>query len=132
MYNNISGYGVTVASTDLKSIAERHAGSNPAIRTNTSPGGEMVDTLALGASAERRGGSSPSQGTRPIDNQMNNSQDQDLDSTAEPFAQRRIAICRSCQHYTMYICSQCGCFMPAKTRLAGSSCPIGLWTQEKN
>jgi hypothetical protein len=27
------GYGVTVASIDLKSIAERRAGSTPAIRT---------------------------------------------------------------------------------------------------
>ena len=58
------GYGVTVASIDLKSIAERRAGSTPAIRTTVfSPGGEMVDTLALGASAAVRGGSSPSQGT---------------------------------------------------------------------
>ncbi len=34
MYNNqVGGYGVTVASIDLKSIAERRAGSNPATRT---------------------------------------------------------------------------------------------------
>ena len=34
MYNlNVRGYGVTVASSDLKSDAERRAGSNPAIRT---------------------------------------------------------------------------------------------------
>ena len=58
------GYGVTAASADLKSAAERRAGSNPATRTKVfSPGGEMVDTLALGASAVRCGGSSPSQGT---------------------------------------------------------------------
>ena len=53
-----------VYSADLKSAAARHAGSNPATRTKVfSPGGEMVDTLALGASAVRCGGSSPSQGT---------------------------------------------------------------------
>ena len=51
-----------VYSADLKSAAERHAGSTPATRTKC-PGGEMVDTLALGASAVRCGGSSPSQGT---------------------------------------------------------------------
>jgi hypothetical protein len=38
-------------------------GSNPTIRSKYCPGGEMVDTLALGASAAMRGGSSPSQGT---------------------------------------------------------------------
>jgi len=45
----------------------------------------------------------------------------------EPFAQQRIAICRQCEHYRMYICGQCGCFMPMKTRLKSSRCPINLW-----
>ena len=61
IYNNIiAGMEKQVYSSDLKSDAERHAGSTPATRTKSfSPGGEMVDTLALGASAARHGGSSP-------------------------------------------------------------------------
>lgn len=48
----------------------------------------------------------------------------------EPFAQRRIKICRECEHYKMFVCTQCGCFMPAKTRLKMASCPIKKWDIE--
>ena len=64
----IRGYGVTAASSDLKSDVERRAGSNPATRTKVfSPGGEMVDTLALGASAVRCGSSSLPWGTTNLE-----------------------------------------------------------------
>ena len=60
----IGGYGVTVASSDLKSDVERRAGSNPATRTKVfSPGDVMVAMLVLEASAERRGSSSLPWGT---------------------------------------------------------------------
>lgn len=45
----------------------------------------------------------------------------------EDFARQRINICRSCEHYSMFICGKCGCFMPAKTRFKGTACPIGRW-----
>lgn len=48
----------------------------------------------------------------------------------EPFAQQRIRICKQCEHYRMFICSQCGCFMPAKTRLRNAKCPIDKWQAE--
>ena len=48
----------------------------------------------------------------------------------EHFAKVRYAICRECQHFKMYICKKCGCFMPAKTQLRSVSCPIGLWGPE--
>lgn len=48
----------------------------------------------------------------------------------EPFAQTRIKICRECEHYTMFVCKQCGCFMPAKTRLKMAECPIKKWLRE--
>ena len=58
------GYGVTVASIDLKSIAERRAGSTPAIRTTVfSPGDVMEAMIDLGSIAERRGSSSLPWGT---------------------------------------------------------------------
>lgn len=47
----------------------------------------------------------------------------------EGYAQQRIAICKSCPEYRMMICSQCGCFMPAKTRLKGAECPLQKWTR---
>ena len=41
----------------------------------------------------------------------------------------RIAICNSCDEYnkTINICKKCGCFMPAKTKLARAKCPLGKW-----
>jgi hypothetical protein len=63
----IAGMEKQVYSSDLKSDAERHAGSTPATRTKSfSPGGEMVDTLVLEASAERCGSSSLPWGTKEI------------------------------------------------------------------
>ena len=44
-------------------------------------------------------------------------------------ARGRLEICKDCDHYTNEICTQCGCAMKFKARLAGSkgSCPIGKW-----
>lgn len=40
----------------------------------------------------------------------------------------RIEICKSCdQLNSLNFCKQCGCFMPAKVRLKGVSCPVGKW-----
>ncbi len=41
--------------------------------------------------------------------------------------ERRLAICRGCQHWTGRRCLLCGCFGKLKTRLATESCPIGKW-----
>ena len=41
---------------------------------------------------------------------------------------QRMQICKSCDKLTILnVCSQCGCFMPIKTRLKSSYCPIGKW-----
>ena len=47
-----------VDTTDLKSVAERRTGSTPVFPTNICPGGVMVATLVLEASAEKRASSS--------------------------------------------------------------------------
>ena len=52
------------------------------------------------------------------------------DSELEPFALKRIKICRECEHYKMFMCTQCGCFMPAKTRLKWAECPKQKWLKE--
>lgn len=40
----------------------------------------------------------------------------------------RIELCQSCdQLNSLRFCKLCGCFMPAKVRLKGSSCPQNKW-----
>lgn len=42
--------------------------------------------------------------------------------------QERIAICSSCEYLSgLRNCKKCGCFVDAKTKLKGASCPIGKW-----
>ena len=40
-------------------------------------------------------------------------------------AKDRYSICKSCESFQplLKICSQCGCFMPAKVTLAAAYCP---------
>ena len=42
---------------------------------------------------------------------------------------QRMNICRSCDRLSNItkICKECGCFMPAKTKIPGEACPIGKW-----
>jgi hypothetical protein len=48
----------------------------------------------------------------------------------------RQAICAECERGgehknsrgTPFKCLECGCYVPAKTRLASESCPIGKWS----
>lgn len=40
----------------------------------------------------------------------------------------RVNSCKNCEFITpKFRCTQCGCFMKAKTLLAGAKCPIGKW-----
>lgn len=41
----------------------------------------------------------------------------------------RINICNNCDNYNqpVGICKKCGCFMPAKSKLARAKCPLGKW-----
>lgn len=43
--------------------------------------------------------------------------------------EERYDICKACPHFVNLTttCTQCGCFMAAKTYLAHASCPIGKW-----
>nr|DAS17582.1 MAG TPA: hypothetical protein [Caudoviricetes sp.] len=50
---------------------------------------------------------------------------------SEQVAERRRAICQSCEHKTMIgTCGICKCVIRAKTRLALSSCPLNKWSKE--
>ena len=42
--------------------------------------------------------------------------------------QRRYSLCEECPELMLTKqCKQCGCFMPAKTKLLHATCPIGKW-----
>ena len=39
-------------------------------------------------------------------------------------------ICNTCEKLTsIKFCSSCGCFMPVKSRVKTTSCPLGKWTK---
>lgn len=42
-------------------------------------------------------------------------------------AKDRLKICKLCNQRTGNICSNCGCFLLAKTELDEERCPIGKW-----
>jgi len=48
--------------------------------------------------------------------------------SSDNVADKRIAICENCQHYTIdKRCKFCSCYMPIKARFIATSCPIKLW-----
>ena len=44
-------------------------------------------------------------------------------------AERRLNICKECERYnsTLKVCKECNCFMPAKTMLRNTLCPLLKW-----
>lgn len=43
-------------------------------------------------------------------------------------AQSRIETCIECEHFTpVKSCTQCGCYMPAKTKVVNANCPLKKW-----
>ena len=49
-------------------------------------------------------------------------------------AEERMNICKSCEHFIFKktVCSKCGCLMALKTKIRGSSCPVGKWKPVQN
>lgn len=48
---------------------------------------------------------------------------------ARSVQEERLEVCRGCEFLfapTM-TCKKCGCFMLIKSRLTGSTCPVGKW-----
>ena len=47
----------------------------------------------------------------------------------QELADRRYAICTACPMYNkvLLICNDCGCFLPAKTKLKEATCPQNKW-----
>lgn len=44
-------------------------------------------------------------------------------------SKERLDTCKKCDKFILdrNRCSVCGCYMPAKTKLKGSKCPLGRW-----
>ncbi|NDB27945.1 hypothetical protein EB151_00135 [archaeon] len=44
---------------------------------------------------------------------------------------QRMDICKACPEYMqrIYTCRECGCFMPAKSKIANIRCPKDKWTE---
>lgn len=47
----------------------------------------------------------------------------------EKNSDKRYEICQSCDTFNSFLktCRKCGCFLPAKVKLASSKCPKGKW-----
>ena len=54
-----------------------------------------------------------------------------LKTVSKDDAKKRMDICKECERFAnlkpLGYCKECGCYMPFKTRLLGSECPIGKW-----
>jgi len=49
------------------------------------------------------------------------------DERMKTFAETRATICAPCGYNAANICKACGCFIPAKIKAKGASCPKKLW-----
>ena len=59
----------------------------------------------------------------------------DLGAFSKAEQERRIAICKSCNHYSgdaEHKCSVCKCNINWKVLFAPSGCPTGKWVNQKN
>lgn len=45
--------------------------------------------------------------------------------------EERLSICKTCSFYDekQIRCTQCGCFLEAKVKVASQYCPVGKWRQ---
>ena len=43
----------------------------------------------------------------------------------------RLSICKTCEYYIKpaHMCKECGCFMPAKAKIAKLRCPKDKWVE---
>lgn len=49
--------------------------------------------------------------------------------SSEEESDARYSLCKACPKFNPGVktCQECGCFMPAKTRLKLATCPLGKW-----
>ena len=51
------------------------------------------------------------------------------DKQTRELSKERLAVCKLCPKRNRYLdqCTECGCFLPAKSRVIDADCPLGLW-----
>lgn len=54
-------------------------------------------------------------------------------TVSEEVKLQRLSVCNNCEDFSKKLktCKQCGCYMPAKSMFAVSSCPSKKWTENK-
>jgi hypothetical protein len=63
------------------------------------------------------------------DSSVNFLEDSNL-KVPEAVREERLTICKSCpQMHDVGLCKLCGCYMPVKTYLSSSSCPLKKWSK---
>jgi hypothetical protein len=52
-------------------------------------------------------------------------------TVSQEIKMQRLATCKKCTHYVSKLktCTQCGCYVPAKTMFAKTTCPVGNWNE---
>jgi len=50
----------------------------------------------------------------------------------ESIKQQRLNICKTCDSFKAKFCTECGCYMPAKTAFAKVKCPLNKWTEAES
>lgn len=51
-----------------------------------------------------------------------------FESVSNEEHERRISICKACEHFDGSRCDICGCFMIVKAKMAVAECPVGKWS----
>jgi len=49
------------------------------------------------------------------------------DKKTYQLSKKRMDICKPCDQRKKQFCGDCGCFLPAKTRIEEEVCPISKW-----
>ena len=59
----------------------------------------------------------------------NQREEKEQQALSVPLSKQRYMICKTCSEFNseVKVCKQCYCFMPAKTMLSNSTCPLGRW-----
>jgi hypothetical protein len=50
-----------------------------------------------------------------------------IDKAPRRVVEFRLSVCQACPHHDDGKCGACGCWLGAKTKIAGEACPIGSW-----